>query len=677
MKPAASETILQGTLRTVAPVLTRENFRFSPGGTAGACIAGDGQGGRHLEMWSFAGPSPRWWPLRMTGAVTRRMQPVPLDDGRVLLCRKRVRSTAADGEGADVHEIVLLEQIAGCAETGRNALDAGERVLGVIQSDELVSLRLLPGPGADPVRGSRTPDEVLGMPPLPLAVAIGIDTRVCSVIWRLVADPPHLERLAEIPGAILGGAWLDSTGRFLGVDQVEAADSPAKTVAVDLRDGSWTPLLSVSKGSNDRLLVCHPRSGLLLVSTDASGEERIGWGRLDSDQPVRFPETLHRPGHPVAYPLAFDQDGQRVLLHADEGACSSLAVYTPATDHLAPVEIPPGVVHGLAYWAGDELRIPFSTPCQPPGVGILRTGDEPSWSVTGSAAAPAEMPWADAHIERLDGPAGPIEAIVYGGEGWLTSSRLLLALHGGPVDAWRFTFDPLFQRLVAAGIAVVALNQRGSSGYGNTHIQALRGAWGGPDLDDVCCIARALDTERRALGAPRLMLLGESYGAFLALLATSFEPDLWSRCVTLAPFLSGPRLYEEAPAIRGLIEQLAGCEELTDDLGPRDVLRLCHSLQAKLLIVHGERDEMIPVTQSRVLRQRLLTLGRREGVDFEYLEVPDGGHDLATGVHTEALHARVVRFLATGALKNAPSPTAWEGLTHSIAARKQEEVGCL
>ena len=658
MTPGSSETVLQGPLRKVAPALTRENFRFSPGGTAGACIAGDGQGGLHLEVWSFAGPSPRWWPLPLTGAVTRRLQPVPLDDGRVLLCRKGVRGCAPDGDGTGVHEIVLLEQIAGCAETGRDALGstAGERVLGVIESDELVSLRLLSGPGADPQRRSGTPEGTLGTHPMPLAVAIGIDTRVCSIIWRLVADPPHLERLAEIPGALLGGAWLDSTGRFLGVDRVDG-DGRAKAVAVDLRDGSWTPLLSVSKGSNDRLLVCHPRSGLLLVSTDASGEERLGWGRLGTEQPVRFPETLHRPGHPVAYPLTFDQDGQRVLLHVDEGARSSLTVYTPARDQLAAVETPAGAVHGLAYWAGDLLRIPFATPSQPPGVATVRIGDASSWSVAGSSAAPADMSWAEAHLERLDGPAGPIEAIVYGGTAWRTSRRLLLALHGGPVDAWRYTFNPLFQRLVAAGIAIVAPNQRGSSGYGDVHTRAIRGAWGGPDLDDVCRIARALYTERRALGAPRLMLLGESYGAFLALLATSLEPALWSRCVALTPFLSGPRLYEEAPAIRGLLEQLAGGEELHDDLGPRDVLRLCHALRAKLLIVHGERDEMIPVNQSRALRQRLLMLGRREGVDFEYLEVPDGGHDLTTGAHADALHARVVRFLATGALNNGYSVT--------------------
>ncbi|MGH3926063.1 MAG: alpha/beta hydrolase family protein, partial [Pseudonocardiaceae bacterium] len=205
------------------------------------------------------------------------------------------------------------------------------------------------------------------------------------------------------------------------------------------------------------------------------------------------------------------------------------------------------------------------------------------------------------------------------------------------------------------------LNQRGSSGYGAAHTLAIRGAWGGPDLDDICAVARALAAQRRALDAPGLMLLGASYGAFLALLAASCQPDLWSRCVVLAPFLSGPRLHQEAPGARGLIEQLGGLEALRDPIGPRDVLRLCHALRAKLLIIHGGRDDRIPVTQSRALRQRLLELGRREDVDFEYLEVPGGGHDLAIGAHTQALHERVARFLTATSSGPVPSTRCRKG----------------
>lgn len=613
-------------------VLTRDNFRFSPGGTTAACVAGDGQGGLHLEAWSFAGPSPQWWPLPVAGAVTPHMQPIPLDDGRVLLWRER----APDENGVGAIEIVLLD---GCESS------PPEQVLGVIRSDELVALRLLPGPGG----------------PMHLAVAIAIDNRGCSTIWRAAADPPHLERSAEIPGVLFGGVWLDSAGKLLGVNRAEG-DGPAKPVAVDLADGSCTPLVSVSKTSNDRLLACDARSGLLVISTDAAGEERLGWGRLGAPEPVRFPETLH-PANTAAYPMTFDPDGQRVLLHLDEGARSRLAVYTPSKDHLAPVETPAGVVHGGACWTSGVLRFPFSTPCQPVGVATVRLDDPSGWSVAGSARGR----WADAHVEWLGGAAGPVEAIVYGGQGWRASSRLLLALHGGPVEAWRFAFDPLFQRLAAAGIAVVALNQRGSRGYGAAHTRAVLGAWGGPDLDDVCCIARGLAAARRRLGVPGLMLFGISYGAFLALLAASCQPDLWSRCVALAPFLSGPRLLGEGgPAVRTLVDRLGGAQELNDEVGPRDVLRLCHALRAKLLIVHGERDEKVPVAQSRTLRQRLLELGRREGVDFAYLEVPDRGHDLTADAPTQALHERLVRFLAAGVLSTAHTAAAWANASPSI-----------
>lgn len=601
-----------------AAVLTRNKFRFSPNGATAACIAGDGQGGRCVEVWSFTGRSARWWLLPRAEGVTPDTQPIPLDDGRVLLWW---------GDPSDAVSIILLDRVEGSVR---------ERAVGTIRSDELVGLRLLPGPGPDP-----------------LAIVIAVDSRGHSTIWGVAADPPRLERLAEISSLLFGGVWLDSAGRLLGVDRAEG-DGPAKAVAVDLRDGSYSPLLTVSKTSNDRLLACDPRSGLLVVSTDASGEDRLGWAKLGADQPVRFPETLHRPDR-TTLPLTLDPCGQRVLLQLDEGARSRLAVYTPATDHRRSIPLPHGCVYQAACWTDDLLRFPFSTPSQPPGVATVHLEGQPGWSIAGDAPTAAGTGWAHARIERLDGAVGPIEAIVYGAQGWQTSRHVLLALHGGPVDAWRFVFDPLFQRLAAAGIAIVALNQRGSSGYGAAHTLAIRGAWGGPDLDDVCAVARALAAQRRALDAPGLMLLGASYGAFLALLAASCQPDLWSRCVALAPFLSGPRLHQEAPGARGLIEQLGGLEALHDHIGPRDVLRLCHALRAKLLIVHGGRDDRIPVTQSRALRQRLLELGRREDVDFEYLEVPDGGHDLAMGAHTQALHERVARFLTAISCRPVPS----------------------
>lgn len=582
-------------------VLTRISFRFSPRGATAVCLAGMGEDRLHLETWSFRGTSPRWWPLSLARPVTVNDQPLPLDDGRILLCRNEVAA----------HELTLLEPSGGATR---------ERALKVVDSR---GLRLLP---------AATDDA--------LALAISFDGAT-STVWRVTICAPYLERVARLPGELGGGVWLDDAGTLLGVDWARDG-GPAKVVVVDLRDGSRTSLLDVSATSNDRLLWCSPRSGLLILSTDARGGERLGWAMLGVREPVRFPETLHR--FASAEPVTLDEEGQRVLLQFDEGARTGLAIYTPARDHLVPVEIPPGCARGTAHWAGSVLRFPFSTPSQPPALATVDTVRPSECTIAGGP--PGAMRWVDAHIEHLDGSCGPVEAIVYGGEGWRANTHLLMALHGGPVHAWRFEFEQFFQDLAAAGIAVVAPNQRGSSGYGAAHARAIRGAWGGPDLDDIRFIARTLAAERRVLGAsPNLMLCGSSYGAFLALLAVGCEPDLWSHCVALAPFLSGPRLYHEAgPAVRELLEQLGGCHELRDDLGPRDVLQFCHAIEAKLLIVHGDCDELIPVTQARALASRLRELGKREGVDFTYLEVPGGRHGLATGT-VHAVHQRLIRFL--------------------------------
>ncbi len=625
------------------PVLVRASFRFSPSGARAACLAGSGDGDLALEAWSFGGAAPSWRRLALERPVTLGVQLLPLDDGRVLLCRS---------ESSHSHQLSLVEPEA----TGA----ARERVLAMMACQ---GLRLLSGPGAE--EGGRGTGAAHDAPARALAIAF--DERGASTLWRVSERRPWLERLAEVPGLLLGGAWLDRAGAVLGADRMERPeDGPAKVIAVDLTDGSWSTLLDVAERSNDRLLLASPRSGLVVVSTDAPGEARLGWTLLGR-QPVRFPPALRRQG---LRPLATDPEGQQVLLKVEAGVRSRLATYDPAADRLAPVQTPDGHIGNTACWERGALRFPFSTPAHPTGVATVELGRD---GCTVAGLTTDASGWAGARVEVLQGAAGPVEAIVYGGRDWRTSERVLLALHGGPLDAWRLEFDPLFQLLARAGIAIVAPNQRGSSGYAPGHALALRGAWGGPDLEDVRCIAFRIAAERGRLGVGvlgDLALLGLSYGAFLALLAASCEPELWSRCVALAPFLSGPRLYRDgAPAVRGLLERLGGCQELHDSLGPRDLLRLLPRLRARLLLIHGSDDEVIPVAHSRALRQRLLDLGRREGEHFDYLEVPSGCHDLVATAGTPALREHVVRFL-TGCGPAGERP-AHPGLTPGSAAGRR------
>lgn len=582
----------------------RFNAAFSANGRWGVCLRADDED-LALEHWTLTSEEAECRTIPDV-AVDRGMYPLPLDDGRILLLRSE--GTRTSGR----HALMLLQP--------------GERG---IRRQRLADI---PGLGGYllPSQSSRQ-----------LGFIVTLDDPEHSTIWRLSASPPHIELILQVPGSLSGGVWLDGDSSVVAVNQ-SCGSYRSSGIVIDLTQRSWRRIWSVSDASIDRIVLASPRSKLLVVTTNSAGEERLGWGIL-GDSTVRFPETLHRAGY-VRQALTLDEPGERLLVREVAGAASRLLVYRPADDQLTPIASPPGSISAPASWAGNLIRLRFSAPHQPPTLRTVQLGMRPRWSVGRDDHSASQPAWAQAELIELPGPAGPIEAITYGGPDWRSCQHLVVALHGGPLSSWRFEFDPLFQGLAQAGAAVVAANYRGSTGYGDEHLRAVVDNWGGPDLEDVLHLGRSLGSERARRQLPKPVVLGASYGGFLALLAASHEPELWSACVALAPFLSGPRLHSCADiAVRSRIEQLGGLKRIDDAIGPRDVLRVCGSLSAPLLLIHGSKDETIPVEQSRLLRRRLSELGRTEGVDFEYLET-DSAHDEVALVWLKVLRQKIVSF---------------------------------
>ncbi|MGQ0775552.1 MAG: alpha/beta hydrolase family protein [Pseudonocardiales bacterium] len=74
------------------------------------------------------------------------------------------------------------------------------------------------------------------------------------------------------------------------------------------------------------------------------------------------------------------------------------------------------------------------------------------------------------------------------------------------------------------------------------------------------------------------------------------------------------------------------------------MLQACTTLSAPLLLMHGTRDDTIPVQQSRTLRQCLRELGKSKGID--YIEV-DTDHAGLVRTQSRDLNQRVSRFCLT------------------------------
>ncbi|MFJ9116031.1 hypothetical protein ACIRJO_10855 [Streptomyces sp. NPDC102394] len=323
------------------------------------------------ERWTLDGPEPYAVPLPGNQPEEPGTEVQPMGDGRVLIRRP------TDGR----HVFSLLYP------TGPGT---GEVLLGAVECpDEDAPLRLLPpAPG-----GERA-----------YALAVG---RRSSTLWLVAGGAFGPERLAEIPGRCSGGVWLDHAGRMLALDR--EVGGRTKTVVVDLgRGGEVSPFLQITEGSDDRLLLADPDSGLLLIRSDAPspGEDRLGWGVLGSTLPVRFPECLRVPDCSVT-PFAIQPglvlmpESCAVALRVQGPMGGWLGLWRPDGRQVHHLPAPAGWLTGAGLWTRDGvLQLPYATAEMPCGLARVAAPSAPSGGA-GDAADPGDA--------GGTGPAGPTE----------------------------------------------------------------------------------------------------------------------------------------------------------------------------------------------------------------------------------------------------------------------------
>lgn len=171
--------------------------------------------------------------------------------------------------------------------------------------------------------------------------------------------------------------------------------------------------------------------------------------------------------------------------------------------------------------------------------------------------------------------------------------------------------------LVDRGYTVLAIDYRGSAGYGRDWRTAIYRHMGGKDLDDHIDGARWL-VEQQNIDPKRIGIYGGSYGGFITLMAMFTQPGVFASGAALRPVTDWA--HYNHPYTSNILNT-----PQADTTAFRRSSPIYHAegLEGHLLICHGIVDRNVHFQDVVRLAQRLIELGKK---NWEVAIFPLEGH---------------------------------------------------
>lgn len=270
-------------------------------------------------------------------------------------------------------------------------------------------------------------------------------------------------------------------------------------------------------------------------------------------------------------------------------------------------------------------------------------------------------------IRWTNSDGGVIEGVLTRPVGALEGTRypLIVNPHGGPSSASIESFSSTNQLFAANGFLVLQINFRGSSNYGQAHLNANQQNWGIGDYDDI--MTGVDHVIARGWADPdRMVAYGWSYGGYM----TFWMSTQTDRFRLISPGAGLTNLYSmysttDIPAYLGWFFGTPwDNEEIYRKLSP---IRHVSNVTSKMLIMHGADDARVPPTQAVEFYKALTDLGK----DVTFVRYPRQGHGISEPrLALDRLRRYVCAF--TDAIGTESTTESCDG---GVPARQPEEGG--
>jgi len=203
----------------------------------------------------------------------------------------------------------------------------------------------------------------------------------------------------------------------------------------------------------------------------------------------------------------------------------------------------------------------------------------------------------------------------------------LVWVHGGPGGQSRVGYFSLIQYLVNHGYAKLAVNKRGSSGYGKTFYKMDDLNRGDKDLKD-CIYGKKWLASQDYIDAERIGIIGGSYGGYMTMAAMTFTPDEFEVGVNIFGVTNWLRTLKSIPpyweSFRDALYKELGDPFTADSVRLHAISPLFHAENVKnpVMVLQGANDPRVLQVES----DEIVEAVKKNNVPVEYVVFPDEGH---------------------------------------------------
>ena len=241
-----------------------------------------------------------------------------------------------------------------------------------------------------------------------------------------------------------------------------------------------------------------------------------------------------------------------------------------------------------------------------------------------------------------------IPAIFYKPHNASVSNKIpaLVWVHGGPGGQSRLSYFALIQYLVNHGYAILAVNNRGSTGYGKTFNKMDDKNHGDLDLKD-CISGKDYLASTGFVDMNRVGIMGGSYGGYMVMAALTFAPEEFAVGVNIFGVTNWLRTLKSIPpyweSFREALYAELGDPFSSDSTRLYNISPLFHAnnVTKPLMVLQGANDPRVLQVES----DEIVAAVKSNGVPVEYVLFDDEGHGFVKKENEIEGYGKVKLFL--------------------------------